>query len=476
MDNRKVLKLDMLFKIFGISVTKHEVVGVINDPTTTEGCYAFSQYRKDIMIEILKKREEWFNPTPWDMNEIFEEVVHILEHIDNYDMFYISSERWATLANRRLFAHKLEYRANMFLRKCKYLSDFNSFVIEEYDGYCNCAHLIRIYMNNGRVLQYSMDNKALGEGYYGRLVFILLHLFEDALKVQEEIDKERQQVIIKIQLNSFYGLSADIDGDACVVMQRGGRGYGKSMLQLMELNKLLKNGVPKIQIAPGKKLEKLHNDILDSYRYLYDFKAIKDCTAAMVQYCKADADANMRAYLAMKENNKQVVLEQLEEVDPQVPIKQFESLVTVSSNGEPEILINVNKEDKNMMIPVVRRPEIKEVIFNEPATIVFWKDGTKTVVKCGKGEKFDPEKGVAIALAKKMLYSKDYSRVIASSDEWKKTKEAKKKTEAKKAAAKKKPMPKLPVNANVTKTSTVKKTTKAATTKSVKAKETHFFH
>ena len=27
---------------------------------------------------------------------------------------------------------------------------------------------------------------------------------------------------------------------------------------------------------------------------------------------------------------------------------------------------------------------IKNVIFNPPATIVFWKDGTKTIVKCGE--------------------------------------------------------------------------------------------
>ena len=31
-------------------------------------------------------------------------------------------------------------------------------------------------------------------------------------------------------------------------------------------------------------------------------------------------------------------------------------------------------------------PEIKDVIFNEPATIIIWKDGTKTVVKCQEGE------------------------------------------------------------------------------------------
>lgn len=44
--------------------------------------------------------------------------------------------------------------------------------------------------------------------------------------------------------------------------------------------------------------------------------------------------------------------------------------------------------------------KIKNVIFNNPATIVFWVDGTKTVVKCGKDDKFDPEKGLAMAISK----------------------------------------------------------------------------
>lgn len=46
-------------------------------------------------------------------------------------------------------------------------------------------------------------------------------------------------------------------------------------------------------------------------------------------------------------------------------------------------------------------PEVKKVIFNDPATIVYWKDGTKTVVKCQKGDYFDLEKGFAMAFLKK---------------------------------------------------------------------------
>lgn len=50
-------------------------------------------------------------------------------------------------------------------------------------------------------------------------------------------------------------------------------------------------------------------------------------------------------------------------------------------------------------------PEIKDVIYHDPAVIVFWTDGTKTVVKAQE-EAFDPEKGLVMAFAKKVLGNK----------------------------------------------------------------------
>ena len=51
--------------------------------------------------------------------------------------------------------------------------------------------------------------------------------------------------------------------------------------------------------------------------------------------------------------------------------------------------------------------EIRKVIFNDPATIVLWTDGTKTVVRA-ENEEYDPEKGLAMAIAKKSLGNKGY--------------------------------------------------------------------
>lgn len=59
---------------------------------------------------------------------------------------------------------------------------------------------------------------------------------------------------------------------------------------------------------------------------------------------------------------------------------------------------NANYTNKHTISHVEIIP--KRVIFNDPATIVFWCDGSKTVVKA-KDEMFDPEKGLAMAYAKK---------------------------------------------------------------------------
>ena len=59
-----------------------------------------------------------------------------------------------------------------------------------------------------------------------------------------------------------------------------------------------------------------------------------------------------------------------------------------------------------------KRPQqltITNVIFNPPATIVFWSDGTKSVVKCNyEHEEYDPEKGIAMAIARKMIGDNKY--------------------------------------------------------------------
>lgn len=91
------------------------------------------------------------------------------------------------------------------------------------------------------------------------------------------------------------------------------------------------------------------------------------------------------------------------------------SEVTVTPNKDPDI-INIIKQSLNArygrkacfdkITTAVNKAnmhrQIKKVIFNNPATIVIWDNGDKTVVKCDD-EKYDPEKGLAMAITKYLL-------------------------------------------------------------------------
>lgn len=46
---------------------------------------------------------------------------------------------------------------------------------------------------------------------------------------------------------------------------------------------------------------------------------------------------------------------------------------------------------------------IKKIIFNDPATVIFWDDGTKTVVKATEGDVFDPYYGFCCAVTKRVF-------------------------------------------------------------------------
>ncbi len=54
---------------------------------------------------------------------------------------------------------------------------------------------------------------------------------------------------------------------------------------------------------------------------------------------------------------------------------------------------------------------IERVLYNYPATIVFWSDHTKTVVKCKQGEFFDHQTGLAMAILKK-IYGSDFHHIL----------------------------------------------------------------
>lgn len=80
-------------------------------------------------------------------------------------------------------------------------------------------------------------------------------------------------------------------------------------------------------------------------------------------------------------------------------ITQIPCYIPAHGKGSESLLYTLAAID--ILTKQQKKPKIKDVKFNDPATIVFWEDGTKTVVKAQDGEKFDKEKGLAMAIIKK---------------------------------------------------------------------------
>lgn len=56
--------------------------------------------------------------------------------------------------------------------------------------------------------------------------------------------------------------------------------------------------------------------------------------------------------------------------------------------------------------------DIEKVIFNGPATIVVWKDGTKTIVKCEEGTTYSKEEAIDQAILKKLFLTNSHHKRV----------------------------------------------------------------
>lgn len=91
---------------------------------------------------------------------------------------------------------------------------------------------------------------------------------------------------------------------------------------------------------------------------------------------------------------------------------KIEGALSGYSRDESKMTVSIDYARPFKISPIrMESLEIKDVIFNDPATIVFWDDGTKTVVK-SKGEPFDKEKGLAMAYVKKIHDGKSPCKTV----------------------------------------------------------------
>lgn len=63
----------------------------------------------------------------------------------------------------------------------------------------------------------------------------------------------------------------------------------------------------------------------------------------------------------------------------------------------------------------IKHTYIKRVIYSNPATIVFFGDGTKTICKAQEGDTYNPAAGLALCVYKKMVGA---SALVDVFDDW----------------------------------------------------------
>lgn len=71
-----------------------------------------------------------------------------------------------------------------------------------------------------------------------------------------------------------------------------------------------------------------------------------------------------------------------------------------------------SKEQENKDLVNAFNGIIDKVIFNDPATIIVFKNGEKVIVKCQEGDTYDKEKGLALAIIKFAFGNTSYFNTI----------------------------------------------------------------
>lgn len=178
--------------------------------------------------------------------------------------------------------------------------------------------------------------------------------------------------------------------------------------------------------------------VTQDYHFTYpDAVVYEERSKQMTKFCEGAYSCfnnyvrdNVRVtYMPARQNGKSLIemAKELNYVDTDTVAQK--RLYDMVFKGE------VGFEDLYPSTMIASAPVVKDVIFNDPATIVFWNDGSKTVVRAHGGDKFDPEKGLAMAFAKKMFGNNhDY---YIQFKKW--LKKAKKGPESKKLEAKEGP-------------------------------------
>lgn len=87
------------------------------------------------------------------------------------------------------------------------------------------------------------------------------------------------------------------------------------------------------------------------------------------------------------------------------PYETYDVMLRATPNPEKRAMPGLVVRGRNLY-EQERQFVAERVIFNPPATVVYWADKTRTVVKCGKNDEYNREAGLALCYMKKALGNK----------------------------------------------------------------------
>lgn len=168
---------------------------------------------------------------------------------------------------------------------------------------------------------------------------------------------------------------------------------------------------PNFELDPIRYFKNMMGSLAKEFGVNVEFytRRSKDCiyASATFSYEGSKSKYSIEVNNGINESN---LMDCIESVRRKLPtLKNPEPVPTFDLSKKPNYTFGIKQAMRESSFGRVRFadnrciPKIKDVKFNGPATIVFWEDGTKTVVKCQEGDRFNSEKGLAMAIAKKAL-------------------------------------------------------------------------
>lgn len=185
------------------------------------------------------------------------------------------------------------------------------------------------------------------------------------------------------------------------------QGFNKKGVS-MKFRELNVGDVFRINNGDSRKYIKI-STISDAYKY-YNY-AHKDHPINMFildneHYGSLSPNADVTLIREYPETESPSYFQQNSEYDTRIVENQMNRWASNPDTAVQYAVQDICITKKLLDMTCVTVPEIKKVIFNNPATIVIWVDGSKTVVICQDGEEFDKEKGLALCYMKKALGNK----------------------------------------------------------------------